>query len=133
MGPGELLHGDALREVTGLVDIASAQDGDLARQELQGGGDGTQRIPHGRHVDDMVRDLANVLVPHRRHGDDARATCLALLEVAYGFVVRGALGGNSDDRETGVDQRDGPVLHLARRVRLRMQVADLLELEGALV
>jgi len=35
-------------------------------------------------------------------------------------------------REAGVDERDGPVLHLARRVALGVDIRKLLELERAL-
>ena len=41
-------------------------------------------------------------------------------------------GGDGDQRHLGVEQRDGAVLQLAGRIALGVDVADLLELEGAL-
>ena len=38
---------------------------------------------------------------------------------------------NRDDRHVLVDQRDGPVLHLAGRITLGVNVRDLLQLERA--
>ena len=43
----------------------------------------------------------------------------------------GLLRGDGDDGEALVDERDRAVLHLARRIGLGVQVADLLELERA--
>ena len=60
------------------------------------------------------------------------AARLALLQVGHQLVVDGAFRRHGDDGEALVDQRDGAVLHLAGRVGLGVQVADLLELEGAL-
>ena len=81
----------------------------------------------------MVGDLLDLLVALGGHGDDHRAAGLALLQVAHRLVVHGALGGDGDNREALIDERDGAVLHLAGSVCLRVQVADLLELERTLV
>ena len=43
-----------------------------------------------------------------------------------------ALRRDHDDRHLLVDQRDRPVLHLAGRIALGVDVGDLLELERAL-
>ena len=43
------------------------------------------------------------------------------------------LGDDRHHREARLEQRDRAVLHLAGGIRLRMEIADLLELERALV
>ena len=77
--------------------------------------------------------LLDFLVPFGGDSHHERATCLAFLNVGNHLVVRRALGGHHDHREPGVDQRDRAVLHLARCVGLGVEVADLFELERALV
>ena len=85
-----------------------------------------------RHPEDVVRDVAHALVALGRHGDDARVAGAALHEVADELVVHGAARGHGDERHLRVEQRDGSVLQLAGGVALGVDVADLLELEGAL-
>src|SRR5439155_9704177 len=54
------------------------------------------------------------------------------LDIAGHLLVRGTSRSDGDDGHTRVDEGDGPVLHLARRVSFGVDVRDLLELEGAL-
>ena len=81
----------------------------------------------------MVGNLLDVLVALGSHNDNLCPASLAFLEVRHGFIVGGALGGYRDHGETRVDKRDGTVLHLPCRICLGVQVADLFELERALV
>ena len=55
-----------------------------------------------------------------------------LLNIADGLLHQLFLGGHSDHRHILRDQGDGPVLELARCVRLRMYIGYLLKLKGAL-
>ena len=81
----------------------------------------------------MVGMVSNVFIPLGGDGHHHGAARLRLLQVRHQLVVHGALRGHRDDREALVDERDGAVLHLAGRIGLGVQVADLLELERALV
>ncbi len=64
-------------------------------------------------------------------GDHDAAARLDLLDLADHLVVDPVLRRDGDDGHVLVDQGDGPVLHLAGRVALCVDVADLLELERA--
>ena len=59
-----LLYRDALGQVTGLVDVAAAQDGDLAGEQLQRDTrrDGAEHVADCRHADDAVGNLVDLLV-----------------------------------------------------------------------
>src|SRR5213595_292607 len=55
-----------------------------------------------------------------------------VLDVRDDLVVDVDLRRDDDDRRSLFEQRDRPVLHLARRVRLGRDVRDLLQLQRAL-
>ena len=61
-----------------------------------------------------------------------RPAALGLLGVGDGLLVHLLLGGQRDDRHTIGDEADGAVLELAGRVGVRVDIADLLQLEAAL-
>ena len=86
-----------------------------------------------KESDDAVGDLVNFLVALGGNDDNLGTARLALHKVRHGLVVGGALGGHGDDGEARIDQCDGAVLHLAGGICLGVQVANLLELERALV
>ena len=65
-------------------------------------------------------------------GEDARASGLDLDDVAHGLVKQRRIAAQRHDERTGLDERDRPVLELARGVGLGVDVGDLLELQGAL-
>src|SRR3546814_4376220 len=54
-----------------------------------------------------------------------------LLDGRGGLVEEMVVGRHDDHGHAVVDQCDRPVLHFPRRIALRMDVGDLLELEGA--
>ena len=77
--------------------------------------------------------LFDVLVAFGGNGDDHRPARLAFLQIGNHFVVHRALRRNGDDGESLVDERNRAMFHFAGRIRLGMQIADLLQLERAFV
>jgi len=74
-----------------------------------------------------------LLVALGRDRDHVRTAGGGLLDVRDDLVVDHLLvDGDADDRRVGVQERDRPVLHLARRIALGVDVGDLLQLERAL-
>ena len=68
----------------------------------------------------------------RRHAEHLGAARFDLLDVADHLVEQRVLAAERHDQALFVYQRYGAVLQLAGRVGLRVDVRDLLELEGAL-
>ena len=73
-----------------------------------------------------------LVVPFGREGDDRAAARLRFLDVADHLLEHVIVRRDRDDRHLLVDERDRPVLHLAGRVALGVDVGDLLQLERAL-
>src|SRR2546422_367909 len=84
----------------------------------------------GRDAELLIGERGEVAVPFAREGDDAAAPRLHLLHVRQNLLIYGVLRRHEYHRHVGVDQRDRPVLHLGGGISLRVDVADLLELEG---
>ena len=80
----------------------------------------------------MIRGAGQVLVAVGPQADQDAAASLDLRDVVEGLLVDVILDRDRHDRHLLVDQRDRPVLHLARRIALGVDVADLFELERAL-
>ena len=70
-----LLYRDALGEVSGLVDVAAAQDGDLAGEQLQRDArrDGAEHVADCWHADNAVGDLVDLLVALGGNDDMAKS------------------------------------------------------------
>ena len=64
--------------------------------------------------------------------DDRAAARLGLLDVADHLLEHVIVRRDRDHRHLLVDQRDRPVLHLAGRIALGVDVGDLLQLQRAL-
>ena len=64
-------------------------------------------------------------------GEDRGIAGAEFFDVGLDFVIQQAGGHKRDGEELAVGQGDGAVLHLASRVPLGVEVADLLELEGS--
>ena len=91
-----------------------------------------------RHFDDVVGDFAHGFVAlgdHRHHDAFARLDFLdireGLLVEHAALVARRIVRGQHHHRQLLVDQGVGPVLHLAGRISLGVDVGDLLQLERA--
>ncbi len=54
-----------------------------------------------------------------------------LLDVRDDFIINAVVAGQDDHRHVLVDQGDGAVFHLGRRVALGVDVGNFLEFEGA--
>ena len=70
--PSGLLHGHALGEVAGLIDIAAAQDGDVVGEKLKwdGGQDRVNRFDGLGNIEHVVGYLGNLFVAFRGQRDD---------------------------------------------------------------
>src|SRR3989442_10416083 len=80
----------------------------------------------------MIGQGTEVAVAFGRDRDDAAAPRPHLLHVRDDLGINLVGGRHKDDRHVRVDQRDGAVLHLRRGIALRVDITDLLELEGTL-
>ena len=128
-----LLHRHALGQIAGLIDVTAAQDGHIVGEQLQRHDElqGHQQLVIVVQTYHIVRHALrddNVL---RREEDDPRTAALGLLGVGDGLFVHLLLGGQRDDRHTVGDEADGTVLELTGSVGVRVDVADLLELQAA--
>ena len=93
---------------------------------------GCQEIQGLGHLDNPVGNGANLLVALGDHGNDAAATGLDLLHIGDYLLVLLVVGGDKQHGHIGIDEGDGAVLHLGSGIALGMDIADFLELEGAL-
>ena len=93
---------------------------------------GAERLVRVGHEPDVVGIALDLLVALGRHRDDPGIAGAALHDVADQLVVDPRAGRDRDERVLRVEQRDRAVLQLAGRVALGVDVADLLELQGAL-
>src|SRR5438552_18228063 len=126
------LHRHALREIARLVHVTAPPHRDVVRQELQRqhGQHGRQQVERLGHFDLVVGELRQSRVSFRDHGEHAAAACLHLFHVGHDLLVDRVLRREEHHRHEVIDQRDRAVLHLGRGVTLRVDVGDLLELEG---
>src|SRR5580658_1456140 len=133
-GPSALFDSYALRQISWLVDVAAAADGDVVGEELEGDDfqDGEEELGGGGDLEDVLDELVDVLVAFGGDGDDAAAAGGDLLNVGERLFVledrggvSGVLGGDDDDGEGFVDERVGAVLHLAGGVAFGVDVTDL--------
>mmetsp|Transcript_36236 Transcript_36236/g.95523 ORF Transcript_36236/g.95523 Transcript_36236/m.95523 type:complete len:523 (-) Transcript_36236:461-2029(-) len=129
------LDGDRLGEVSRLVDVAAAHVGNVVGEELQRD-DSEERYQHLVHLGQFHDEVAlavEVRVPLVGDRDHRAVACEDLFDIRRELqVVRIRAGRDDDDRHEGVDEGDGAVLHLGRRVSLSVNIRDLLELERSL-
>mmetsp|Transcript_111053 Transcript_111053/g.314294 ORF Transcript_111053/g.314294 Transcript_111053/m.314294 type:complete len:442 (+) Transcript_111053:119-1444(+) len=89
------------------------------------------RLGHRDHVLAESFELCNIVVLSDYYGEPA--ACPDLLDVGPDLVVGGVRPrGDEHHRHELVDEGDGPVLHLRRRVALGVDVRELLHLHRAL-
>ena len=101
----------------------------LQRHDRQRRREQRQRVGDREQFVDRLRDLFPVAPVHQpEHPGAAR---LHFLDVAQRLLVQILLRHERDDRRAFFDQRQRAVLQLARRVRLRVDVRDLLQLQRA--
>lgn len=65
------------------------------------------------------------------HTEHLRTACFDLTDVAHGFIKKPFAAGKGSNEGARLDQRDRAMLELARGIRLRMDIADLFELQGS--
>ena len=102
-------------------------------QQLQRDGvdDGRHRTVDRGDVDHLqvvLRDDVGGRVGEHQQFAAARAH---FLDVGFEFGEQAVVGRDRDDRHVGVHQRQWPVLQLAGRIRLRVDVGNLFEFERA--
>ncbi len=84
-----LLDGDGFGEVAGLVDVATAADGYVIGQQLQGDNfdERREKLEGRRDVDDVLNEAADDGVAFGGYGDDAAATRGDFLNVGQSLLV----------------------------------------------
>src|SRR5712664_115562 len=124
----------AFRQVARPIHVAAAKHGDVIRQELE-----RNHRQHWRdqgwacrHGDLIIREVTEIAIALARDCDDAATPGFHFLHVRNDLRVDVVLRRQAHDRHVLVDQGDGPMLDLGRRVPLGVDVGDLLELERAL-
>ena len=97
--PGVLFHGDRLGEISGLVDGAAFEAGDVVGEELEGHGAGDDGSVEraGGNGDVIVDGGDGFAVSFGHDAQDAGVAGLALGDVAKGFVFAGAIVAEGDD------------------------------------
>ena len=93
---------------------------------------GCQEIQGLGNLDNPVGNGANLLVALGDHSNDAATTGLDLLHIGDYLLVLVVVGGHKQHGHIGINEGDGAVLHLGSGIALGMDIADFLELEGAL-
>src|SRR3954451_9291996 len=132
-----LLDRDGLGEVAGLVDVMAEPGGELAGEQLQRY-DGRHRLHQRRDLgqpDDRVGELLDadvVLLGQHDRAGTARPDLLDRADHLVVELVAALRRHDAEDRQPGVAERDRPVLELAGRETLGMDVGELLELERTL-
>src|SRR5271165_1424673 len=128
---GRSLDGDALGQVPRAVDVAAEGDGRVVGEELEGDPE-EDRVELGlvlRHDDHVLGGLRDGAVGHRQ---DRPAAGPDLGQRAQVLLEQLVVGDDGHRRQPRPDEGERPVLELGRRVRLGVEVADLLQLLGAL-
>ena len=115
-----------LADVSRAMSQAAGRDVDWVLRQDRG-----QVVSQVGDLDHVVRLVADPGVAFARHGDHLALARAHLLEVRDHLVIDRAPVRDHQHRHALVDQRDGPVLHLAGGVALGVDVGDFLELEGA--
>ena len=97
-----------------------------------------EQIGRGGDFDHVVRDLADLGIAFRHDGQHFALARFDFLNVRERLLVEkrafgagGIVGREHDDREILVDERVGPVLHLARGITFGVDVGNFLQLERA--
>ena len=129
-----LLHRHALCKIAGLIDVDAAIHAHEIAQKLQrDDGKGSRKDVHDlRNIQNDLGDLLRTAVPVVRDGDEIAFAALDFRHIRDRLFLQPALRQNADDESPLLYEADGAVLELARRVRLRVDIADLFEFEAPL-
>ena len=89
-------NGNALRQVSGLIHIASPHHGDVIRQQLQrySSQKWTKSLRTLRDLEGVVGHLSNFSITFAHDGNDLTVARLNLLDVTYHFVVLSVFRSN---------------------------------------
>src|SRR5680860_57464 len=127
----KLLHSHALGEIARLVGRQTSLLGDEVGEHLQ-----WNRVEHGTqqrlgcgHLEELVRDVTRALVTASRNQNRLRTARSHLCDVRQHLLVERLARHYSDYGYALLDEGYRAVLELARGIALRVQIADLLELQ----
>src|SRR5205823_12949699 len=129
-----LFHRHRLGQVARLVHVAAQTHRDVVGEELErdDGEDRREQLRAGRDLDDVTGLRRDRPVPGVADGDQPALSRAHLLDVAEHALVGAVARHERHDRQVVGDQGDRPVLHLAARVALGVDVGNLLELQRPL-
>ena len=123
-----------LRQVARLIDVGAAFRRDVIGEQLQ-----RHRHQHRRqhavglrHLDNFRGDALQFGGRVIGHGDNPAVARFDFLEIRHRLLEQVVVGNYHHHRHLVVDKRDRPMLHLARRITLGVDVGNFLELERAL-
>ncbi len=126
-------HRDAFGEVSRLIDVGAVEIGNVVRDELHGdhGDDGVDEGVVFGDEKDVVGHVGYFRVSLGGDDDEFALSGADFFKIGYRFFVKRALGGNADGGHVFVDEGDGAMFHLTRRISFGVDVRDFFELEGA--
>src|SRR5436190_8718529 len=129
-----LFHRHRLGQVARLIHVAAQTHRDVVREELErdDGEDRREQLRAGRDLDDVAGLRRDRPVPGVADGDQPALARAHLLDVAEHALVGAVARHERHDRQVVGNQGDRPVLHLAARVALGVDVGNLLELQRPL-
>ena len=130
-----LFYRHRFRQIPGLVDVTALHTGHIVGEQLQGqdAQAGQHEVGDVRHAELVVRLLLQglFLAPHS-DAQHHRAPGFYLPDIAHHLVEELLVGGDGDDQRPVLQQGDGAMLQLPGGVGLRVDIADLLQLQAGL-
>lgn len=129
-----LFDSDGFGQITGLVNVGAVLEGNVVGEELAGDGvgDAGEGIANRGKKKGIGGDFVQMGSIVGSEGEDRAAPGFDLHEVAEHFVEGVPVAAHGDDGKIGVDEGDGPVLHLSGGITLSIDITDLLEFERRL-
>lgn len=128
-----LFHRHRLREVSRLIRVDAASGRCIVGQQLADH-DHLKHREFVRYIRDMKMNIAqcrigDALIPAQK--DDIGASRLRLTDIGNDLPVDIFLRGDRDHGNTVLNKGNRSVLELTRRIGLRMNIRDLLELQSS--
>src|SRR5713226_8759031 len=131
--PPRLLHGHTLRQVSGLIDITAAQQGDMVSKQLKRYRRKNrihQRICIG-NIDRVIGLLGDFVISLCCYSNDDPVPYFDFFDVTHRLSINSVLRRKYNHGHFGIDQSDRPMLHFACWIAFCMDVGDLFELQRA--
>jgi hypothetical protein len=93
------------------------------------GENASQQGVRARDAHHFIGNCRNLFVPFTRDRNNEAFARTNLFDIGGRLRVQFIAGDDGDNRQSGLNQRDGPVFHFARRIAFRVDVRNFLELE----